>query len=73
MACILINDEVQSTFSIKDLEKAISDILSTEEQQIIISPEGGIGYISRKEYAEKKFFKTYRTYSMSRIYNKRYY
>ena len=34
MACILINDEVQSTFSIKDLEKAISDILSTEEQQI---------------------------------------
>lgn len=26
MACILINDEVQSTFSIKDLEKAISDI-----------------------------------------------
>lgn len=46
MACILINDEVQSTFSIKDLEKAISDILYTEEQQIIISPEGGIGYIS---------------------------
>ena len=55
MACILINDEVQSTFSIKDLEKAISDILSTEEQQIIISPEGGIGYISRKEYAERSF------------------
>ena len=25
MACILINGEVQSTFSIKDLEKAISD------------------------------------------------
>ena len=57
MACILINDEVQSTFSIKDLEKAISDILSTEEQQIIISPEGGIGYISRKEYAERNFSK----------------
>lgn len=57
MACILINNEVQSTFSIKDLEKAISDILSTEEQQIIISPEGGIGYISRKEYAERKFSK----------------
>ena len=55
MACILINGEVQSTFSIKDLEKAISDILSTEEQQIIISPEGGIGYISRKEYAERSF------------------
>ena len=55
MAYILINDEVQSTFSIKDLEKAISDILSTEEQQIIISPEGGIGYISRKEYAERSF------------------
>lgn len=57
MACILINGEVQSTFSIKDLEKAISDILSTEEQQIIISPEGGIGYISRKEYAERNFSK----------------
>lgn len=57
MACILINDEVQSTFSIKDLEKAIIDILSTEEQQIIISPEGGIGYISRKEYAERNFSK----------------
>lgn len=57
MACILINDEVQSTFSIKDLEKVISDILSTEEQQIIISPEGGIGYISRKEYAERNFSK----------------
>lgn len=55
MACILINDEVQSTFSIKDLEKAIRDILSTEEKQIIISPEGGIGYISRKEYAERNF------------------
>ena len=55
MACILINDEVQSTFSIKDLEKAIRDILSTEEKQIIISPEGGIGYISRKEYAERSF------------------
>ena len=25
MACILINDEVQSTFSIKDLEKDIID------------------------------------------------
>ena len=55
MACILINDEVQSTFSIKDLEKAIRDILSTEEKQMIISPEGGIGYISRKEYAERSF------------------
>ena len=55
MACILINNEVQSTFSIKDLEKAIRDILSTEEKQMIISPEGGIGYISRKEYAERSF------------------
>lgn len=55
MACILINGEVQSTFSIKDLEKAIRDILSTEEKQMIISPEGGIGYISRKEYAERSF------------------
>ena len=30
MACILINDEVQSTFSIKDLEKAIRDICSND-------------------------------------------
>ena len=57
MSCILINGEVQSTFTIKDLEKAIRDILSTEEKQMIISPEGGIGYISRKEYAERSFSK----------------
>lgn len=55
MACILINGEVQSTFSIKDFRKAIRDIFSTEEKQMIISPEGGIGYISRKEYAERSF------------------
>lgn len=56
MACILINGEVQSTFSIKDLEKAISDILSTEEQQIIISPEGGIGYIYLVKSMLKEIF-----------------
>ena len=55
MACITVNGEVQSTFTIKDLEKAIYDILSSEEKQMIISPEGGIGYISRKEYAERSF------------------
>lgn len=55
MACILINGEVQSTFSIKDFRKAIRDIFSTEEKQMIISPEGRIGYISRKEYAERSF------------------
>ena len=55
MACILINGEVQDTFTIKDLEKIIRDIFSTEEKQMIISPEGGIGYISRKEYAERSF------------------
>lgn len=54
MACILINGEVQSTFTLKDLEKAIYDILSKDEKQMIISPEG-IGYISRKEYAERSF------------------
>ena len=31
------------------------DIFSTEEIQTIISPEGGIGYISRKEYVERSF------------------
>ena len=57
MACILINGEVQSTFTIKDLEKSMRDIFSTEEKQMIISTEGGIGYISRKEYAERCFLK----------------
>ena len=55
MACITVNGEVQSTFTIKDLEKAIHDILSTEEKQMIISPEGGIGYMSRKQYCEDMF------------------
>ena len=55
MACILINGEVQSTFTIKDLEKALRDICSTEEKQMVISPEGGIGHISRREYAERSF------------------
>ena len=55
MACIIIDGEIQSTFSLKDLEKAIYDILSKDEKQMIISPEGGIGYISRKEYAERNF------------------
>lgn len=55
MSCITVNGEVQSTFTIKDLEKQIRDIFSTEEKQMIISPEGGIGYISRKEYAERSF------------------
>lgn len=55
MSCILINGEVQSTFTIKDLEKAINDIFSSEEKQMIISPEGGIGYISRKQYCEDMF------------------
>lgn len=55
MGYITGNGEVQDTFTIKDLEKTIYDILSSEEKQMIISPEGGIGYISRKEYAERCF------------------
>jgi hypothetical protein len=55
MACILVDGVVQDTFTIKDLEKSMRDIFSTEEKQMIISPEGGIGYISRKEYAERSF------------------
>ena len=55
MACIIINGEVQSTFTIKDLENAIKNILSSEEKQMIISPEGGIGYMSRKQYCEDMF------------------
>lgn len=30
MACIFINGEIQSTFSVKDLEQAIHDICSTD-------------------------------------------
>lgn len=30
MACIIINGEVQSTFTLKDLEKAIRDIISKD-------------------------------------------
>lgn len=55
MSCIVINGEVQSTFNLKDLENAIHDILSSEDKQMIISPEGGIDYIPRKEYAERSF------------------
>lgn len=31
MACIVINDEVQSTFTLKDLEKAVRDIFSEDK------------------------------------------
>lgn len=55
MALVLVDGVVQGTFTIKDLEKSMRDIFSTEEKQMIISPEGGIGYISRKEYAERSF------------------
>lgn len=55
MTCIIINGEVQSTFTLKDLEQAIHDIFSSEEKQMIISPKGGIGYISRKQYCEDMF------------------
>lgn len=55
MACILVDGVVQGTFTIKDLEKAIHDIFSSEEKQMVISPEGGIGYISRKQYCEDMF------------------
>lgn len=51
----MVDSEVQSTFTIKDLENAIKNILSSEEKQMIISPEGGIGYISRKQYCEDMF------------------
>lgn len=56
MDCI-INGEVQDTFTIKDLEKTIYDILSSEEKQMIISPEGGIGYIYLVKSMLKEIFK----------------
>lgn len=33
MTCILVDGVVQNTFTIKDLEKAIRDICSTEENK----------------------------------------
>lgn len=57
MNYILVDGVIQGTFTIKDLEKHLRDIFSTEEKQMIISPEGGIGYISRKEYTERSFLK----------------
>lgn len=51
----MVNGEVQSSFTIKDLENSIKNILSSEEKQMIISPEGGIGYMSRKQYCEDMF------------------
>lgn len=57
MACILVDGVVQSTFSIKDLEKTIRDICSREDKQMIISPEGGIGYIYLVKSMLKEVFR----------------
>ena len=61
MACILINGEVQSTFSIKDLEKAISDICSRDNGIYslptplgykTIVPEENVGFICPSQIQE---------------------
>lgn len=61
MACIIINGEVQSTFTIKDLEKAIRDILS-EGKSIdtfptsigfkTVIPEKNVGFICPSQIQE---------------------
>lgn len=61
MACILINGEVQSTFTIKDLEKAIRDICSKDNGidtlptsicfKTII-PEENVGFICPSQIQE---------------------
>lgn len=56
MACILVDGVVQGTFTIKDLEKSMRDIFSREEKQMIISPEGGIGYIYLVKSMLKEIF-----------------
>ena len=61
MACILINGEVQSTFTIKDLEKAINDIFSKDNSidtlptsigfKTVI-PEENVGFICPSQIQE---------------------
>lgn len=61
MACILINGEVQSTFTIKDLEKAIRDICSKDNSintlptpigfKTVI-PEENVGFICPSQIQE---------------------
>ncbi len=61
MACILINGEVQSTFTIKDLEKAIRDICSkdngidtlpTSIGFKTVIPEENVGFICPSQIQE---------------------
>lgn len=61
MACILVNGEVQSTFTIKDLEKAIRDICSKDNGIDIIPtpisfktviPEENVGFICPSQIQE---------------------
>lgn len=61
MACIIINGEVQSTFTLKDLEKDINDILSTDNGVDTFStpigfktviPEKNVGFICPSQIQE---------------------
>lgn len=61
MACILINGEVQSTFTIKDLEKAIRDICSKDNGVDTLPtsigfktviPEENVGFICPSQIQE---------------------
>ena len=61
MACILINGEVQSTFTIKDLEKAINyiyskdngiDTLPTSIGFKTVIPEENVGFICPSQIQE---------------------
>ena len=61
MACIIINGEVQSTFTIKDLEKAIRDIFSegksidtfpTSIDFKTVIPEKNVGFICPSQIQE---------------------
>lgn len=61
MACIIINGEVQSTFTLKDLEKAINDILY-EDKSIdtfptsigfkTVIPKENVGFICPSQIQE---------------------
>ena len=74
MACITVNGEVQSTFTIKDLEKAIRDILSKDNGidtfptpigfKTVI-PEENVGFICPSQIQEdinKEIINSLRSY-----------
>lgn len=49
MACIIINGEVQSTFTLKDLEQIIHDILNQDSNIITVATPIGYKTVIREK------------------------